>query len=191
MLTLSAVKMSHMLLGAKVANAKCVVDATAGNGKDTLFLALNTPEQCRIWAFDIQQQALSNAEFLLKKYELHKKVTFVLDSHANILNYVKEPVDIAMFNLGYLPGGTHDIVTEPESTIQALTNLISHSAVGGIISVVAYPGHPGGRDEHEAVREYLTSLPQRNYTVASWSMVNQINNPPVLYIIEKVRSGTE
>lgn len=181
----NAVRMAHQFVIHRLHESKLVVDATAGNGKDTLFLAEHTPESTVIWAFDIQQQALSQTQLLLAQHRLSHKVRFVLDSHANIAAYISQPIHIAMFNLGYLPSGDHTISTCSDSTIQAIQQTLQLLAVTGLITIAAYPGYEHGRQECKAVYQYISGLDQRKYTVASWSMVNQLNNPPILYVIEK------
>ncbi len=187
----NAVLMAHRLLRPKLAAAGQVVDATAGNGRDTLFLAENTPNEAVVWAFDIQQQALTKTKQLLTKQLLIDKVRLVLDSHANILSYLHQPVDAVMFNLGYLPGGDRQINTCPDTTIKAITHSLQLLAVGGLMTIAAYPGYEHGRQECQSVQEYLTGLPQETFAIACWSMVNQRNNPPVLYIIEKMKEQTD
>ncbi|XEQ93073.1 hypothetical protein SCACP_19250 [Sporomusa carbonis] len=188
MVIANAVTMAHRLIISKLANARLVVDATAGNGKDTLFLAENIPHDAAVWAFDIQQQAIIKSQELLKKHGLEHKVKFILASHATIMSYISQPIDVAMFNLGYLPGGNHSINTRPEVTVEAITQILYLLNIGGIVTIVAYPGYEQGRLECQAVRKYLGSLNQKLFAVACWAMVNQKNNPPVLYIIEKIRS---
>ncbi|HWR45221.1 class I SAM-dependent methyltransferase [Sporomusa sp.] len=184
----NAVVMAQRLLRPKLVTAILVVDATAGNGNDTLFLADNTPNTTVVWAFDIQTQALTKTQELLTNHELDYKVHLVLDSHAHIPKYINQPVDAAMFNLGYLPGGDHAISTSSDTTIQAIAQTLQLLAADGLVTIAAYPGYEHGRLELQAVHEYLTSLSQKMFTVACWSMVNQKNSPPVLYVIEKIRS---
>jgi hypothetical protein len=94
-----------------------------------------------------------------------------------------------MFNLGYLPGGDHSFTTRAATTVAALGRITGLLAPGGLITVVAYPGHPAGDEENAAVADYLARLPQETFTVAVWRMVNQRNRPPILYIIG--RTGRE
>ncbi|MDF2569824.1 MAG: putative rRNA methylase [Sporomusa sp.] len=184
----NAVVMAQRFLRPRLTNADLVLDATVGNGKDTLFLVENIPSTALAWAFDIQPQALTNAHELLTKHGVAHKARFVLDSHKHINKYINQPLDAAMFNLGYLPGGDHTISTHPDSTIQALIHALHLLRAGGIITIAAYPGYEHGRLECHAIQEYLTGLNQKQITVACWSIVNQKNTPPVLYIIEKMGS---
>lgn len=52
---------------------------------------------------------------------------------------------LVAFNLGYLPGGDKRIITSSASTLLALEAAKDLLLPGGLISVVAYVGHPGGR----------------------------------------------
>ncbi|QDR80794.1 tRNA (mnm(5)s(2)U34)-methyltransferase [Sporomusa termitida] len=189
MQVVNAVMMAQRLLKPRLATAGLVVDATAGNGQDTLFLAANTPAATVVWAFDIQSQALTNTKELLAKYEVAAKVHLVLDSHAHITRYIKQPVDAAMFNLGYLPGGDHKLSTLPQTTIQAIAQTLQLLNTEGLMTIAAYPGYEQGRLELRELHQYLAAIDQKKFSVACWSMVNQTNFPPILYLIEKKRSG--
>lgn len=91
----------------------------------------------------------------------------------------------AIFNLGYLPGTSKEIVTKPESTLKALSSLLSRLKINGIIVLVVYYGHPGGTDEKEAVLHFCQQLDQKAYHVLQYSFINQKNNPPFLIAVEK------
>lgn len=184
----NAVLMAQRFIGPKLTASSLVIDATAGNGKDTLFMASNIPSTSMVWAFDIQQQALNETQQLLARFGLEHKVRLVLDNHAHIPDYISQPVGAAMFNLGYLPGGDHTVSTCPDTTIEAINHTIQLLQAGGVITVVTYPGYAPGRLEDQAVHKYLAGLNQSQLAVACWSMVNQKNNPPILYIIEKIGS---
>jgi hypothetical protein len=181
----NALAMAKSLLRDRLSAAKTVVDATAGNGHDTLFLAANTPEDAVVWAFDRQQEALAATARRLAAGGLAGKCRLTLACHSAIAAYLAVPVDAAMFNLGYLPGGDHGFTTRAATTVAALGALTGLLAPGGLITVVAYPGHAAGSEENEAVAAFLAALPQADFTVAAWRMLNQKNMPPILYIIGK------
>lgn len=183
----NAVKLAHYLLLPRLANAKCVVDATAGNGNDTLFLAANTAYDTEVWAFDIQQQALAVTEAKIAKYGLSAKTHLVLDSHENMGRYI-ERVEVVMFNLGYLPNGDHQLCTKSSSTMKALEQVLPLLVVHGLVSIIAYSGHLAGKEEQAVLEQWLSHLPSDNYTVGKWDMLNHHSNPPQMYLIEKVRS---
>lgn len=185
----NALNMARQLLAGRLAVARRAVDATAGNGHDALYLAECMPPGSSIWAFDIQQAALENTGKLLADHGLAGRVTLLRACHSRMAEYVAAPLDVAMFNLGYLPGASHALVTRAATTVEALRQTALLLGPGGLATIVAYPGHPSGNEERIAVENFLSALPQAAFTVACWQMLNQIHNPPVLYILEK-RGGT-
>lgn len=184
----NAVSVAHQLTVLKLATARNIVDATAGNGRDTLFLAQNSGAQAMITAFDIQKTALNKTRQLLTEHRLMEKVRLIADSHANVARHVTEAVDIAVFNLGYLPGGSHEISTNADSTLAAVQQLIALLGAGGLISLIAYPGYPAGHAEHSVLQQYFLQLQPKIFTVSCWQMINHTGKAPVFYLIEKVRS---
>jgi 16S rRNA C1402 N4-methylase RsmH len=145
------------------------VDATVGNGYDTLFLADRVGPSGRVLGFDVQKMALNNASELIRFAGTLDRVRLVLGCHSglarSLMGYPR--VDAAMFNLGYLPRGDRRIVTRPSTTIPAITALVERLAPSGRISVIAYRGHPEGPAEYQAVRDFLaerTDLEVRELT---------------------------
>lgn len=185
MLARNAVSAAQKLLLPYLAQARTVLDATAGNGNDTLFLARHTQATAKIWAFDIQFQAINKTREVLTKHNLNAKVQLVQTAHERLPQIISEPLDVVMFNLGYLPGGDHSIITCAQTTITAVTAAAKLLSPGGVMTVVVYPGHPGGKLEQQLLAEFLPQLPQKLYSVLLWQTVNQINQPPLLYAIEK------
>lgn len=187
MLPANAVQAAHHLLLPYLEQARVVVDATAGNGKDTLFLAMNTSTQTVIWAFDIQSSAIEHTKQTLAAAGLTEKVRLRQVSHDNMCMTVGVSVDVVMFNLGYLPGSDRQIVTLPHTTLAAVEQACQLLSPGGVMTIVAYPGHASGNQESEVLRQYLSTLPQQHFSVACWSMLNQMNQPPLLFAVEKRR----
>ena len=109
----------------------------------------------------------------------------ILDGHENIDKYVKEEVSCVLFNLGYLPRAKHNIITKPETTLQALEKSLNLLKPNGVISVAIYTGHEGGMDEKNEVCQYLNNLDQNYYNVLHMNFTNQVNNPPELILVEK------
>lgn len=179
--------LAHTLLLPILASAKCVVDATAGNGHDTVFLAANSADDCAVYAFDIQQDALDSTRRLAEETGVMDKVRLVLDSHANIDEHITDEIDAAMFNLGYLPSGDHSVTTQADSTMEAICKMARKLSVGGMITVVSYSGHESGALEQERLFAELTALPVRYYTVSAFRMINHKETAPMLFLIEKVR----
>jgi tRNA1(Val) A37 N6-methylase TrmN6 len=183
--TFKAVAMAKLLLTEKIQTAASLLDATAGNGFDTLFLAQTSAPTAKIWAFDVQKEAIAAARQLLQEAGLTTKVEFILDCHSHLKQYLPDAVDIAMFNLGYLPKADHNIKTSAATTVAAIQDTCALLAKGGLISIIAYPGHPGGQEEYDAVKDFLTNLPSANFSVGCWQMLNQKNCPPVLFLVAK------
>ena len=135
------------------------IDATMGNGHDTLFLSqLAGPSGC-VLAFDIQQAALDSTKALLQEHEHLAPVQLLLDSHAHMSSYADPgTVSCIVFNLGYLPSGDHSIATHKESTIVALEQGLELLKTGGCISLCIYSGGDSGFEERDGVLDYLKGL---------------------------------
>lgn len=168
-----------------------VLDCTVGNGKDTLLLASSVGKSGKVYGFDIQASAIKNTKSLLKKnnIDIDSRIVLIQDGHEHIDKYLKEEVDFVIYNLGYLPGGNKAIITKAETTLLSLEKSLRLLKPRGILLITVYIGHEGGIHEHLAVEEYLAELDQREYSVLKNEFINQKNNPPLLYIIEK--SGCE
>lgn len=187
MIPRNALEAARVFLAPVLGNASCVVDATAGNGHDVLFLCEQTPADCRVWAFDIQPAAVLSTAGLLRSRGYLDKVRLIQEDHAMLRTHVREPVDAAVFNLGYLPGHDHTVTTRPESLGQALETLLELLSPDGRIAIVAYPGHSPGQAEVEYLETYLSGRPQERYTVTRLDFINQRNRPAILYSIGKMR----
>lgn len=180
---------ARTLLQRATTEGDIAVDATIGNGHDTLFLANVVGETGHVYGFDIQQQALNSTTARLQEHHVDKRVTLLLESHANVKKIIPSEhhgkVTSAIFNLGYLPGGDKNIVTTPSSTIEAIEGLIDIMAVEGIIVLVVYHGHEEGALERDALLSYLEKLDQQRVHVLRYQFINQINNGPFIVALEK------
>ena len=138
------------------------VDSTVGNGHDTLFLAKSIGEHGKVYGFDIQPAAISQTKARLKSCGNCADVELFLRSHEHMAERIppelKGKIAAVMFNLGYLPQGNKEIVTTSKSTLAALDYSLSLLSTGGTLSVVAYPGHPGGDQETRQVIDWSQSL---------------------------------
>ncbi len=174
------------LVGLTLKEGDTAVDATCGNGHDTLFLAELVGKTGSVLAFDIQQEALKNTKNRLSQAGLAHRVSLIHASHASLSSYISAVPSAIMFNLGYLPGGDHQMKTDTQSTLLALEVSVSAIKKGGVITIMAYTGHPGGEEEYSAVFEYLSALPQQEFSVLSYQPINQRNNPPVLLAVFRI-----
>ena len=174
-------EMAHDFLAQVITKDDVVVDATMGNGHDTLFLAKLAKQ---VYAFDIQEQALEKTNQRLQEAGL-TNVKLLLQGHETVDQFVTE-VKAAIFNLGYLPSADKNIITKPQTTIEALEKLCRMLIKGGRIAIMIYYGHEGGDIERDAVMDFVSQLPQQEYTATIYRTLNQINNPPFLVMIEKL-----
>lgn len=182
----TAVQVAQTLAAEVLQEGDVAVDATAGNGHDTVFLANLVGGTGHIYAFDIQKQALQKTEDRLNEAGANERVTLVQDSHHKAISYIKEEaIALALFNLGYLPGGDKTVVTQGETTIMAADSLLNILRTNGRLILVLYPGHPEGRVEAAEVEAWAGALPQSLFTVQKTVTLNQANNPPYVIAIEK------
>lgn len=178
---------AKFLLTQSIENGEIAVDGTAGNGHDTLFLAEIVGENGHVYSFDIQQDAVNATIDRLKENGFESRATVILDGHQHVKKYISEEIAGAVFNLGYLPGADHEIITKGETTIQAIEGLLSLLKVNGIIVLVIYHGHEGGKAERDAILNYVSNLPQKYVHVLKYEFLNQKNDPPFIVAIEKFR----
>ena len=160
------------------------VDFTMGNGHDTEFLSKTVGEAGRVFAFDVQEQALASTAKNLEAAECPKNYTLILDSHHNVKKYVEGPIKAGMFNLGYLPGSDKTVTTMRETTmpaIEAAVDLLDH---GGVLLVAVYPGHAEGEAEGKMVQDYFATLDKR---VICCTLIRILNSPtsPFFIVVEK------
>lgn len=177
----NAVALSHFYM--EELKGQVYVDATCGNGNDAAFLAAIAQE--RVYAFDVQEQAVRNTNKRLADQGLAHKARVILDSHENLLSYVKEPIDGMLFNLGRLPGSDHAVYTRASSTIAAIEAGLSILKKDGIIGISAYWGDEICAKEAGEVGKYLESLDQRRVEVLMHQFINERNNPPIFFAVCK------
>ena len=161
-----------------------VVDATMGNGYDTVYLAKKVGENGKVYAFDVQEEALKSTTKKVNKEELNN-VELILDGHQNMDKYVKEEVSCIVFNLGYLPRAKHQIITKADTTLEAIKKGLELLKPNGVMSIAIYSGHEGGMEEKNEVYKYTETLDQNYFNVLCTKFIYQINNPPELLLIEK------
>jgi len=176
---------THNLLRNIIHPDDLVIDATVGNGNDTLFLARQVDGIGRVFGFDIQKDAILNTAALLSEHGLLDIVSLFHDGHENMLKYITKPVKAVIFNLGYLPKSDHKIITLPNTTISAIEQATRILLPGGIITITVYPGHQGGEKEKEAVELFVQHLDKKNWDVLSWSFLNRSASAPYLIVIHR------
>lgn len=160
------------------------VDATCGNGFDTLFLCKEAGPKGSVTAFDIQDQAVERTNILLKANLNYTNYEIIKDSHEFIDKYVKNKVNAALFNLGYLPFSDKKVTTNPSTTIKAIETILPMLSQDGRIYITTYISHDNG-NEIKRIMEFLVNLNKSEYNVINIKIINKENFPPELFIIEK------
>ncbi len=162
------------------------VDATMGNGHDTLFLCRLAGEHGKVWAFDIQDAALRSTKKRLEDHGLLHRACLIRDGHEHMDRYLApRTADAVCFNLGYLPGGDHDIATGPQTSVEAIRKGLEILKYGGLMSLCVYSGGDTGYEEKNVVLGYLKTLPKKEYTVIVNSYFNRENDPPMPVFVFK------
>ena len=177
--------LNKVLLEDVINEGDIVIDATMGNGYDTKYLAEKVGESGLVYSFDVQEEAIKSTKKRLEKADLIDRVNLILDGHQNMDMYVNKEVSCVMFNLGYLPRAKHQVITKPETTLEAIKKSLELLKPNGVVSIAIYTGHEGGMEECDEVFGYVSKLDQSEYSVLNCNFVNQINHPPRLIMIEK------
>lgn len=162
-----------------------VCDCTAGNGNDTAFLASLVGESGKVYAFDVQKEAIENTRKKLDENDLLERVVLVNAGHEKVDEYINEKVKLFIFNLGYLPKLSHEITTKAETTLKAVIKCMNIIEKNGIIVINVYYGHENGKEEKKVLEEFCQKINQREFNVFRLSFMNQVNNPPELLCIER------
>ena len=186
---ISLTESAHNCIREHLSTGDVAIDATLGNGYDTVFLAELVGPGGHVYGFDVQETALEITSQRLQLQKLQDKVTLYQTSHANMRDWIPTKllggIKAIMFNLGYLPGADKSIMTQAESTLQALSLACEFLSEQGVMTVLAYPGHVGGDLETRSVEEWFSRLDASRYCVESiFSHQNQASSPR-LFVIRK------
>jgi predicted methyltransferase len=191
MTRVSLVQQAHLAVAAVVEPGDIVIDATVGNGHDTLFLATQVGVSGKVYGFDIQAAALDSAYQRLQQAGQTAPVSLYHAGHEVMAMLLPESaagrVKAVMFNLGYLPGGDKQRTTAASTTLAALQAALSLLAPGGVISLLAYTGHPGGREETEQLKALLVHLPRDLFNVLITVPQGKEENVPQWMLIKDRR----
>ncbi|SDX11860.1 Putative rRNA methylase [Marininema mesophilum] len=184
----SILSFTHTLVKDSLFPGAIAIDATAGNGHDTLFLAQTVGAEGHVFTYDIQAQALEITHRRLQEVNLADRVSLIHRGHHHMAESLTEvnvtQVHAIMFNLGYLPKGDPGVTTLPVTTLSAIQQSLDLLAPGGTLTLVLYTGHPGGNEEATAVLHQLESLDARCFDTAHYQLLNR-NQAPSLAIVRK------
>jgi SAM-dependent methyltransferase len=185
----SPIQLAHILWEQLLGKNDIVIDATMGNGKDTLILAkiLSKRGSGKVIALDIQPKALENTLKLLNENvsEFLPNIELLLTSHENFPSEIEpESVKLIVYNLGYLPGADKELTTQTATTLVSIEKALDLLAPGGALSVTCYPGHAEGQKEHEAIKAFVKGLDSREFCVSEHVWPGR-NLSPILLLIQK------
>lgn len=168
-----------------------VVDATAGLGRDTVFLAECVGIRGTVYAFDIQEEALTATRDILITHGLLSRARLIQDSHTELGKYISKGVRAVVFNLGYLPGSSQKVITRPETTLQAVRESFKLLVTKGIVCLTVYLRHDGGKTEAEELIRFSSLLSRKDFSVLQGTYLNQGEFAPSWIIIQKNREEAD
>ncbi len=164
------------------------IDATCGNGHDTLFLL-----QCGfapVIGFDVQRQAIENTQRRCAEAGF-AELRLLHTGHQNMHQELNElglnqAPQCVVFNLGYLPSADKQITTQADYSVKAVQQAAGLLATGGLITIICYPGHSAGLRETNDVIALLTELAQsETFTLARYDSINPSPTTPILLTLAK------
>lgn len=171
----SHLDLAHFWWKEIVTEESIVIDATCGNGHDSLFLSELNPKH--LLGIDIQEEAIAATRERVKEIELFQM------SHETFPEKIeKESITLIVYNLGYLPGGDKTLMTQTETTLNSLEAATELIQKGGLISVTCYPGHEEGKKEEQAILEWAKDLDPRKWNVCHHTFCNRQEAPSLLLI---------
>ena len=177
---LTAVELTHRFLRSTLAPGGLYLDATCGNGHDTLFLCSVAGENGRVIGLDIQPQAAANTNALLAANGMGAIGRAECCDHRELLRFAPPgSADCVMFNFGWLPGAAHDVHSTADSTLPALQAGLDALKPGGVLAAVLYSGKVIGNAEKKAAAEFFRSLPLADYTVLICEFANWADTAPL------------
>lgn len=160
-----ATVLAHEHLAMILREGDLAVDATLGNGHDALYLAKLVGENGKVIGFDVQAQAIESSRRRLNEAGVLSRCDLIEAGHEKMEEFVADEVSAVTFNLGYLPGADQETITKSSSTLESLESSCGLLRVGGLITCVCYPGHPGGLEEAEDVMNWAENLPVDKFRV--------------------------
>lgn len=181
----SARHWAHEMMESAVFPGARAVDATMGNGHDTLWLLHAVGNEGFVYAFDVQKQTVAHTRAAVEAEGYAGRCELILDGHERMDAHISAPVDAILFNLGWLPGGEKSVTTRVNTTLQAVEAGARLLAPKGLMTICVYPGHEEGAREREALLGWAERLDPVRFDVLQKRYLNQKNDPPELIAIRR------
>ena len=179
----------HASLAEVLRAGDVAIDATIGNGHDLLFLCRLVGTSGMVHGFDLQEDALASSKRRLKEAGMLDRCTLYHAGHENMAVILppetRRRTQAITFNLGFLPGSDKSIVTRPSTTIAGLKASAEWLAPNGLLTVTTYRGHPGGREEAQAVEDHFSALSTQDYEISTETTGVDANSPLAFLVRKK------
>lgn len=176
------------MIEAAMFDGAIAVDATMGNGHDTQWLCELAGENGRVYAFDVQPEAVERTRERLAEIGLLGRAELFCAGHERMAEFVHEQADAIVFNLGWLPGAEHGVTTQTSTTLMAVNAALELLKEDGLMTVCIYPGHEEGTRELHALMEWASALDEKRYDALLKTYLNQSNDPPRMLAIRKKKT---
>lgn len=167
-----------------IAAGDTVIDATMGNGHDTLYLCELVGKNGQVIAFDVQPQAVLNTENRLRESGMLSRAQLYCLGHEHMAEKAQS-AQAVVFNLGWLPGGNKSITTHWETTKVAIESALKLLLPMGVLVICAYPGHAEGDREREQVTSLLSALRPQDFNVLHQKFLNAGPGAPECFVVQK------
>jgi predicted methyltransferase len=176
------IRLAHAAWKRIVKPGDTVIDATCGNGHDTLCLAglALTEDAGNLYAIDIQEDAIKKTQERVSRHlsiSQLDRIVFSLNGHQQFPPLAAQSVKLIVYNLGYLPGGNKNLTTRVGTTLASLSDALNLVMPGGAISVTCYPGHPEGKVEGKAVIHFMECLSSNEWIHFGIYVKNKVDSP--------------
>ena len=183
---LNSLGLTHQFMASQIRPGDFCIDATAGKGRDTLFLCRLVGPTGQVLALDIQPDAVAQTKALLEAEGYADVAQVEQDCHSRLGRYAApESVDGIMFNFGWLPGGDHTAFSQPGTSVAAIQAGLSLLKPGGVMSLCIYYGRNNGTAERDAILAYLPTIDNRKFTVIRSDFTNRTGDVPIPVFIIK------
>ena len=166
----------------------CAIDATMGNGHDTAWLCELVGERGKVYAFDVQQEAVDRTAVRLEQAGFRQRAELFCLGHEHMAEAIHQQADAIVFNLGWLPGAEHGVTTQTSTTLLAVEAALSLLKEEAVMTICIYPGHEEGTRELHALLDWAAKLDDRRYDAMIKCYVNQPNDPPRMLAIRKKKT---
>ena len=181
----SHIAFAHQQWKQLIHDGDSAIDATCGNGHDTLFLAAHPLDT--LYVIDIQKEALAHTR---ERIALHATrcchIDYIHGCHSTFpATITRASIRLIVYNLGYLPGSNKTLTTQTATTLASLEQACLLIEPGGCISITCYPGHPEGNKEERALIATIDSFASELWSCRHYQHPHSKRAPSLLLLKKK------